>query len=131
MAIFYDSLGDCDMNTINVIAIVLGFVFVMSFIIMAIVQHKNKVKFNPNTKTDDTVSDYAVVLQKRNQLDYSYMAERHYDDYYVTFETDHYGRVELKIPYNTIGLLKEGDRGLLVYEYTKKRNVFKRFDLAR
>jgi hypothetical protein len=97
-------------------------------IIIAVVVATRRSHYKSNTVTEYTVSDNAVVMQKRTDMEYSAMSESHYLVNYVTFNTENYGRIELRVPNNRIGLLREGDRGELVFENRKKRG-FKRFDL--
>lgn len=119
---FADKMFRGVFNGFRIFGIIHGLMFVLVFgmIVFAIV------KMIKQSKKDDRsprIRVPATIVAKR-----SHMSGRHYSHathgmhhshstyYYVTFQMDTGDRMELHVPRNEVGLLVEGDRGMLTFQ---------------
>ena len=108
----------------------LMFVLVFGMIIFVIA------KMIGQTRKDDRsprIKVPATIVAKRSHMSgrhYSYATHgthhSHTTYYYVTFQMDTGDRMELHVPRNEVGLLVEGDRGMLTFQGSRYLN-FERY----
>lgn len=94
------------------------FAILLVFIVTAFTSISRWYKNNNSPK----LSVPATVVAKRTRHHHSARAGRTYSRatyYYATFEFDSGDRLELHIPSDEIGLIIEGDRGILTFQGTR------------
>ena len=107
---------------LGIFGIIHGLTYILVFGIIIFVI----VKMIGQTRKDDRsprIRVPATIVAKRTQMSghhYGHtthgMHHSHSNYYYVTFQMDTGDRMELHVPRNEVGLLVEGDRGMLTFQ---------------
>lgn len=92
----------------NIVPIFIGIVA-----LIIIIQVVKETASYANSKAQPIVPVDAKVIEKRN---YVSGGEHTHTTYYATFELENGSRMEFKIPRDEVGLLIEGDKGVLEFQ---------------
>ena len=90
--------------------------FVMFVVVFAMILIKGIGQWNKNNNSPRLTVD-TLVVAKRTHVSHSDGDSSTF--YYATFQFESGDRLELRIPYNQIGYLVEGDRGQLTFQGTR------------
>ena len=103
----------------------MDFIFPLFFIVFlaafVAILGKNIAQWFKNNKAP-RLSVNATIVAKRTEISHHHNQNGitgHSTDYYVTFQVDSGDRMELNVPYNTVGYLVEGDKGILHFQGTR------------
>lgn len=95
--------------------------FIVFLIAFVVILGKNIAQWFKNNNSP-RLSVNATVVAKRTSISHHHNhhgATSHSTAYYVTFQVDSGDRMELNVPYNEIGYLVEGDKGILHFQGTR------------
>lgn len=105
-------------ETVFPIVFSLMFVVVIGFFIFTLVKHIGSWHKNNNSPK---LSVDATVVGKRNNVYRHHMNDHtsYHTEYFVTFQFQSGDRLELSVPGDEVGLLVEGDEGILSFQGTR------------
>ena len=93
-----------------------GLMFFMVLVFMGLIIFRLISQWNKNNHSPRLTVE-ATVVAKRHHTQHT--DDSSYTIHYATFQFESGDRLELKIPYNQIGYLLEGDRGKLSFQGTR------------
>ena len=104
-------------------AAILSIIGIMGPILIVVVFLLLVKKLNSANNKSPRIAVPATIVAKRTHMSGHHhshgiegMHHRHSTYYYVTFQMDTGDRMELRVPRNEIGLLVEGDHGMLTFQ---------------
>ena len=118
----FDGFGGLMFSVVPVI-VVIGFIFVIGFIIVQIVQGARQ--WNRNNESPVLTVDAAVVTKRTIVSDHHHDTGNNsfhhstYTTYYTTFQVESGDRMEFKVKSDEYGMLAENDMGKLTFQGTR------------
>ena len=95
--------------------------FIVFLVAFVVIFSKTIAQWFKNNKSP-RLSVNATVVAKRTETSHHHNSNggtSYSTDYYVTFQVDSGDRMEFNVPYNVIGYIIEGDKGMLHFQGTR------------